>query len=120
MGKEASDVRVVDCRIFENGPHTGVIVLTETRRFFIVANIAANSVVLRSMGEIPGMAAFRPSCWTVVCQDRDVQVFLAKDSELFAVDKAGHFQQVYKKKRKFSWLRCTVLSADLSIDRSMD
>lgn len=47
MGQEAADVRVLDCRVFENGLLTGVAVLTGSKRFFVVSNIAGRLMGLR-------------------------------------------------------------------------
>ena len=65
MGKDASDAKVIDGKIFTSGS-TGVIVLTPTKRFYLVTNIY--DVKLEHLTDLPDRNVV-PSSWLVINTD---------------------------------------------------
>ncbi|KAL3836276.1 hypothetical protein ACJMK2_021714 [Sinanodonta woodiana] len=90
MGQEAKDVKVIDARIFSGFGGTGVAVLTSSFRIFMMNSIDDPRV--QRLAEVPGLQS-APTSWTILTMDRQSQALVAKDSELYLIDRGGQYQK---------------------------
>ncbi|XP_002734080.3 vacuolar protein sorting-associated protein 16 homolog, partial [Saccoglossus kowalevskii] len=90
MGQEAKDMKVLDCRIFRSHSGTGLAILTNSFKLFVVNNIEEPRI--RKMAEVPGLSC-PPSSWAVISEDRQSRILLAKESELYLLDHGGQYSQ---------------------------
>ncbi|KAK3602689.1 hypothetical protein CHS0354_017895 [Potamilus streckersoni] len=90
MGQEAKDVKVIDARIFSSFNGTGIAVLTSSYRIFMMNSIDDPRV--QRLAEVPGLQS-APTSWTILTMDRQSQVLVAKDSELYLIDRGGQYQK---------------------------
>lgn len=86
MGEEAKAVKVKDCRIFQGVHGTGVAILTNSHRIFLVSNV--DDPRIRRFAEIPG---YQPSItsWATINIDRQTKVIVASGTELTMLDNGG-------------------------------
>lgn len=82
MGQEAKDMKVIEAKIFANLNGTGVAVLTSSYRFFLVNSVKEPKV--RRLPEVPSLTV-PPSSWTIISEDRQIRILVAKDRELFVL-----------------------------------
>ncbi|GIY07057.1 vacuolar protein sorting-associated protein 16 homolog [Caerostris extrusa] len=96
MGQDVKDTKVLECRIF-NSPkfYTGIAVLTGTFNIFLVNNIKEPRI--RKMASVLGLDA-PPSSWTVIPEERNTKVLVAKDANLYMLSKNdGKCTQMFPK-----------------------
>ena len=82
-------MRVKDCRIFPSFNGTGLAVMTNTNRIFVVNNI--NDIRLRRLAEIPGLQS--PTAWTMVNMDRQSRALVSVGRQLLLLDHGGQYQE---------------------------
>ncbi|XP_070536133.1 vacuolar protein sorting-associated protein 16 homolog [Ptychodera flava] len=90
MGQEAKETQVLECEIFRSYSGTGVAVLTNSYKFFVVNNV--DEPRTRTMANIPSLSS-PPTCWAVISEDRQTRILLARDNELFILDHGGQYSQ---------------------------
>lgn len=82
MGQEAKDTKLIEAKIFTSLNGTGVAVLTSSYRIFLVNNVKEPKV--RRLAEVPSLSV-PPSSWTIISEDRQTRVLVAKDRELYVL-----------------------------------
>lgn len=88
MGKDASDVGILDGKVFTTSFGTsGVVVMTTNFRFYMVTNI--HDAKVRQMADLPGINQLPPSCWTVLNHSLTSHILVARQHELSLVDITG-------------------------------
>ncbi|XP_077989106.1 vacuolar protein sorting-associated protein 16 homolog [Glandiceps talaboti] len=91
MGNEAKETKVMECKVFLSHSGTGLAVLTNSYKFYVINNVEEPR--LRRMADVPGLST-PPTCWAVISEDRQSQILLAKEAELFLLDHGGQYSQL--------------------------
>ncbi|XP_065179168.1 vacuolar protein sorting-associated protein 16 homolog [Sycon ciliatum] len=85
MGQECREHRVIDAKVFNNGPITGVAVLTGNYQFYVVSDVTQELARIRHLARISGFEA-PPSSWLVLPEERQIRILVALDSQIYLVD----------------------------------
>ncbi|XP_068100938.1 vacuolar protein sorting-associated protein 16 homolog isoform X2 [Hyperolius riggenbachi] len=83
MGSEIKQNQVLEAKVFHSEYRTGIAILTGALKFTLASNI--DELKLRRLPDIPGPKE-RPSCWTVLFQDRMTLILLAIGKDLYLLD----------------------------------
>ncbi|XP_015782165.1 vacuolar protein sorting-associated protein 16 homolog [Tetranychus urticae] len=78
---DLSKTEVCQCKIFTGPYSTGIAVLTETQKFYVINNI--DSPMVRQYHEMLKTDK-PPSCWNVIaCKNGEVKILFSRDGNLF-------------------------------------
>ncbi|GAB1599866.1 vacuolar protein sorting-associated protein 16 homolog [Argonauta hians] len=112
MGDEAKTLKVKDCKVFQGFHGTGIAIITNSLRVFIVNNVEDSRI--RRLAEVPGLQpTFRS--WIILTVDRQTKAMVANGSELVQIDQGGQFE--VKPFPPPNWSEGNVIDMALSSDR---
>lgn len=81
IDQEAQDLKIIDAIIFTTAQNlTGIAVLTTTYKILLINNFM--NPKKRPLSELP-KPSIQPTSWTVLSEDRNTEVYVAKETELF-------------------------------------